>query len=303
MGGKWGKSGKKRREEALDSPTRRTHAPFRLCRCPQAPQRAGFGLGSPAPVSARAGEKRATGDATRSFFGRRRGKNAWEGPVEDAAGDALRLGTTTARTASTKTRHAFHAYVDAVDVIKKCWIIGFQRKKFNSSQLYLRAYPTLTLKTLHPSGPCGSYMFCHPTYLASVRGPDRRPLYRKMEANSAGRGFAGIHTAGVYAPVRQPRLPKTLFLFMPAQSRRDLLLEPTIKRCVGRQRRARRFPVHTPSLCIQMEPACECMLGARTPHLESRRRSSLNSMLASPARTPHLHPLERVWRAERGSPP
>ena len=40
MGGKWGKSGKKRREEALDSPTGRTHAPFSLVSAPQAPPRA-----------------------------------------------------------------------------------------------------------------------------------------------------------------------------------------------------------------------------------------------------------------------
>ena len=80
MGGNWGKSGEKRREEALDSPTGRTHARLFACAgAPGAPQGAGFCLGPPAPVSARAGEKRASGGVTGPFFWRRRGKNAWEG--------------------------------------------------------------------------------------------------------------------------------------------------------------------------------------------------------------------------------
>ena len=42
---------------------------------PGAPQRAGFGLGPPAPISARAGEKRAPGGVTGPIFWRRRSKN------------------------------------------------------------------------------------------------------------------------------------------------------------------------------------------------------------------------------------
>ena len=54
-----------------------------------APEGAEFGLGPPAPVLARAGEKRASGSATGAFFWRRRGKIARGGPVGGAAGDAL----------------------------------------------------------------------------------------------------------------------------------------------------------------------------------------------------------------------
>ena len=66
---------------------------FACAGSPSAPQGAGFGLGPPAPVLARAGEKRASGGATGAFFWRRRGKIAWGGPVGGAAGDALRTGT------------------------------------------------------------------------------------------------------------------------------------------------------------------------------------------------------------------
>ena len=66
------------------------HALFASAGSPDAPQGAGFGLGSPAPVLARAGEKRASGGATGPFFRRRRGKNAWGQPVGGAAGDALK---------------------------------------------------------------------------------------------------------------------------------------------------------------------------------------------------------------------
>ena len=49
---------------------------FACVGAPGAPQGAGFCLGPPAPVSARAGEKRASRGATGPFFQRRRGKNA-----------------------------------------------------------------------------------------------------------------------------------------------------------------------------------------------------------------------------------
>lgn len=62
---------------------------FTCAGSPSAPQGAGFGLGPPAPVLARAGEKQAFEDATGPFFWRRRGKIAWEGSVGGAAGDAL----------------------------------------------------------------------------------------------------------------------------------------------------------------------------------------------------------------------
>ena len=57
---------------------------------PDAPQHAGFGLGPPAPISARAGEKRAPGGVTGPIFWRRRSKNRLGGLVGGAAGDALR---------------------------------------------------------------------------------------------------------------------------------------------------------------------------------------------------------------------
>ena len=82
MGGKWGKSGKKRREEALDSPTGQTHTPLFACAgAPGAPQGAGFCLGPPAPISARAGEKRASGGEGRlgRFFGAGAAKTPGEG--------------------------------------------------------------------------------------------------------------------------------------------------------------------------------------------------------------------------------
>ena len=56
---------------------------------PSAPQRAGFGLGPPAQISVRAGEKWAHGTATGPIFWRRRPKSRLGGLVGGAAGDAL----------------------------------------------------------------------------------------------------------------------------------------------------------------------------------------------------------------------
>lgn len=56
---------------------------------PGCPQRAGFGLGPPGPILARAGEKRPTRVAAGPFSPRRRKKMAGGGPVGGAAGDAL----------------------------------------------------------------------------------------------------------------------------------------------------------------------------------------------------------------------
>ena len=52
---------------------------FRLCRLPKRPQGAGFGLGPPAPVLARAGEKRASGARLGPFFGAGAAKSPGEG--------------------------------------------------------------------------------------------------------------------------------------------------------------------------------------------------------------------------------
>ena len=58
---------------------------------PSAPQRAGFGLGPPAPISARAGENWALGGATGPIFWRRRPKSRLGCLVGGAAGDALTI--------------------------------------------------------------------------------------------------------------------------------------------------------------------------------------------------------------------
>ena len=88
MGGKWGKSGKKRREEALDSPTGRTHTLLFACvGAPGAPQGAGFCLGPPAPVSVRAGEKRASGGR----LGRSFGAGAAKSPEKGMLGAELEM--------------------------------------------------------------------------------------------------------------------------------------------------------------------------------------------------------------------
>ena len=55
------------------------HTPFRLCRRPGAPEGAGFCLGPPAPISARAGEKRASGGRLGRFFGADAAKTHGEG--------------------------------------------------------------------------------------------------------------------------------------------------------------------------------------------------------------------------------
>ena len=71
---------------------------------PSDPQRAGFGLGPPAPISARAGEKRASGGATGPIFWRRRPKSRLGGLVGGAAGDALRVSTTAMGKSGSQTR-------------------------------------------------------------------------------------------------------------------------------------------------------------------------------------------------------
>ena len=92
MGGKW----EKKREETVGRGARLAdrvdpRALFACADAPGASQGAGFGMGPPALVSARGGEKEVSGGATGPFFQRRREKFAWGGLPGGAAGDALKL--------------------------------------------------------------------------------------------------------------------------------------------------------------------------------------------------------------------
>ena len=88
MGGEWGKAGNERRKEALDSPTGRTHAPFSLVPAPPGiSQGTEFGLGPPAPVSARVGEKGLLGTRLGRFFS----AGAAKTPGEDLLGTRLEM--------------------------------------------------------------------------------------------------------------------------------------------------------------------------------------------------------------------
>src|SRR4051812_37768657 len=83
------RSGKKR-DESLARRGRGSFAPKTIRSAPpSAPQRAGFGLGPPAPISARVGEKWALGGATGPIFRRWGPKSRLGGLVGGAAGDAL----------------------------------------------------------------------------------------------------------------------------------------------------------------------------------------------------------------------
>ena len=98
------------------------HAKNNSAGAPKRPQRAGFSLGLPAPISARAGEKRAFGGATGLIFQRRRPKNRLAALVGGVAEDALSKRYYIAKTATnwyfdTRKQH-LHIKLNLIYLIK-----------------------------------------------------------------------------------------------------------------------------------------------------------------------------------------